>query len=183
MRVVASSSLRSVWAEGPSAVRLASGWVVFYDAYQERRSRVMRSSDLLHWEDVTHLLTLPHEGTAARVRHGSIVWLHDRRSLDRCADRLQSVCAQAARAWVCGRERALAAHHALRARHPMRVCKHRSRLTPAFRRSQAAAAAPRARGRRGDGPSCGRAAGSDRRKWSRGPGRGIQSGDARLISE
>ncbi|MDQ3649866.1 MAG: glycoside hydrolase family 43 protein [Acidobacteriota bacterium] len=56
------------WAEGPSAVRFGSRWIVYFDKYTEHRYGAVVSSDLKRWEDVSSQIKFP-EGT----RHGTVL--------------------------------------------------------------------------------------------------------------
>jgi hypothetical protein len=62
-----------VWVEGPTALKIGDDFVVWFDAYLEKRYRAMRSRDLVTWEDVTDRMTFPNEGTAERMRHGTVI--------------------------------------------------------------------------------------------------------------
>jgi hypothetical protein len=56
------------WAEGPTIARVGERWILYFDRYVTKAMGAMASSDLEHWEDISHLLHFP-EGT----RHGSIL--------------------------------------------------------------------------------------------------------------
>jgi len=56
------------WAEGPSAIRLGSRWVVYFDKYTEHRYGAIVSSDLKSWEDISSQVQFP-EG----ARHGTVL--------------------------------------------------------------------------------------------------------------
>lgn len=62
-----------VWVEGPTAVTLDGATVIYYDAYMEKRYGAVRSTDLIHWEDISDEISLPFAGTPDRVRHGTII--------------------------------------------------------------------------------------------------------------
>ena len=62
-----------LWVEGPTAIMIDGAAVLYYDAYRDRHYGVMRSTDLVHWEDVSDQLQMPFEGTPARVRHGTVI--------------------------------------------------------------------------------------------------------------
>jgi lysophospholipase L1-like esterase len=61
-----------VWVEGPTAIKAGSDYLVYYDAYKDKRYGAMRSHDLVHWEDVSDMMHFPDEGTAQRIRHGTV---------------------------------------------------------------------------------------------------------------
>jgi beta-xylosidase len=56
------------WAEGPSAIRLGSRWIVYFDKYTEHRYGAVASSDLKNWKDISSQVHFP-EG----ARHGTIL--------------------------------------------------------------------------------------------------------------
>lgn len=56
------------WAEGPSAIRLGSRWVVYFDKYTEHRYGAVASSDMKRWEDISAQVKFP-EG----ARHGTVL--------------------------------------------------------------------------------------------------------------
>ena len=56
------------WVEGPSAIQVGEEFVVYFDAYKDRRYEAMRSKDLKNWEDVTSKILFP-KGT----KHGTAV--------------------------------------------------------------------------------------------------------------
>ena len=56
------------WAEGPTAIRSDSGWIVYFDKYRERRYGAVRSADLKEWEDISGRVIFP-EG----ARHGTVL--------------------------------------------------------------------------------------------------------------
>jgi hypothetical protein len=62
-----------LWVEGPTAFPVGDDVVVYYDIYRDKRYGAMRSHDLKTWEDVSAKIHLPDEGTAVRVRHGTIL--------------------------------------------------------------------------------------------------------------
>lgn len=62
-----------VWAEGPTAVKIGADYLVYFDAYIDKHYAVLRSRDLVSWEDVTPKLRMPNEGTRDRPRHGTII--------------------------------------------------------------------------------------------------------------
>ena len=62
-----------VWVEGPTALRVGDDYVVYFDAYMAKHYGAMRSRDLVTWEDVTSRMHFPDEGTAERMRHGTVI--------------------------------------------------------------------------------------------------------------
>jgi len=63
----ASPPISGHWVEGPTAIHLDTGWIVYFDRYQEHRMGAILSPDLKHWVDVSDRLVFP-EGT----RHGTV---------------------------------------------------------------------------------------------------------------
>ncbi|MBH8558939.1 glycoside hydrolase family 43 protein [Hymenobacter negativus] len=55
------------WAEGPTAIRLGADWLVYFDKYREHKYGAVKSTDLMHWTDVSEQIKLP-----AGLRHGTI---------------------------------------------------------------------------------------------------------------
>jgi arabinosidase-like protein len=62
-----------VWVEGPTALRVGEDYVVYFDAYIAKHYGALRSRDLVTWEDVTAKMHFPDEGTAERMRHGTVI--------------------------------------------------------------------------------------------------------------
>jgi beta-xylosidase len=61
------------WSEGPSAIRVGKDTIVYYDHYRDVTGfRAMRSRDLVHWENITHLLGFP-----PKSKHGSFLRITD----------------------------------------------------------------------------------------------------------
>lgn len=56
------------WAEGPTAIKIGGTWFVYFDRYKEHRFGVVRSGDLVHWEDLSDQLHMP-DG----IRHGTVL--------------------------------------------------------------------------------------------------------------
>ncbi len=56
------------WAEGPTSIRIDGAWYVYFDKYRDKKFGVVRSRDLVHWEDLSDQLHLP-EG----IRHGTVI--------------------------------------------------------------------------------------------------------------
>jgi hypothetical protein len=61
------------WAEGPTAVKNGSQWIVYFDQYRDHRYGAVSSDDLLHWVDISGKIRMP-EG----ARHGSILRITQR---------------------------------------------------------------------------------------------------------
>jgi len=59
-------SPKGVWVEGPSAIKIGDGWVVYYDAYRRHQYGAMRTTDFTNWEDISDKISFP-KGT----RHGT----------------------------------------------------------------------------------------------------------------
>jgi hypothetical protein len=59
---------RGYWAEGPTVLKNAEGWLVYFDKYRDHKYGAVFSSDLKNWEDVSHKISLPKG-----IRHGSIL--------------------------------------------------------------------------------------------------------------
>jgi lysophospholipase L1-like esterase len=58
------------WVEGPSALRVGEEYLVYFDAYRDRRYEAMRSRDLQAWEVVSQRIEFPRgarHGTALAV--------------------------------------------------------------------------------------------------------------------
>lgn len=62
-----------LWVEGPTALKVGSDYIVYFDAYTKKHYGAMRSRDLKNWEDVTAKMSFPDEGTPARMRHGTVI--------------------------------------------------------------------------------------------------------------
>ncbi|MBN2653256.1 MAG: glycoside hydrolase family 43 protein [Spirochaetales bacterium] len=55
------------WAEGPSAIKIADRWFVYYDRYSLGSMGLATSDDLINWADCSKQLRMPRG-----VRHGTI---------------------------------------------------------------------------------------------------------------
>lgn len=64
---------RGLWCEGPTAIKIGDEYLVYFDAYQNKHYGALRSRDLQTWEDVTDKMSFPDEGTAVRMRHGTVI--------------------------------------------------------------------------------------------------------------
>ena len=56
------------WAEGPTAIKTGDWWHVYFDKYRDHKYGVIRSRDLVTWEDVSDQLVLP-----PGIRHGTVL--------------------------------------------------------------------------------------------------------------
>lgn len=67
-----SEPFTGVWVEGPSAIRIADEYLVYFDHYAEPPYYgAARSKDLRHWEDCSRLMSFPkghRHGTVLRLR-------------------------------------------------------------------------------------------------------------------
>jgi hypothetical protein len=58
------------WVEGPTALRVGSDFLVYFDCYRDHHYGAMRSRDLKNWQDETKSLVMPkgiRHGTALQV--------------------------------------------------------------------------------------------------------------------
>lgn len=55
------------WAEGPTPIKIDDSWIVYFDKYRKHSMGAVKSSDLIHWEDISDEVSFP-EGT----RHGTV---------------------------------------------------------------------------------------------------------------
>ncbi len=65
------------WAEGPTALKLGTNWLVYFDKYTEGKMGAITSSDLKNWRDISEQIKFP-----AGVRHGTVFKV-SRRELDK----------------------------------------------------------------------------------------------------
>lgn len=56
------------WAEGPAAIKVGDEYRVYFDKHMLNAIGMVRSTDLVHWEDVSDRIVMP-----ADARHGCIV--------------------------------------------------------------------------------------------------------------
>ena len=56
------------WAEGPTSIQIDGWWYVYFDKYRDKKFGVVRSRDLVHWEDISDQLHMP-----AGIRHGTVL--------------------------------------------------------------------------------------------------------------
>jgi len=68
------------WAEGPTAIKIADTWLVYFDKYRKHNYGVVISKDLENWTDVSDELEFP-KGS----RHGTILNVSNR-VLDKLID-------------------------------------------------------------------------------------------------
>lgn len=61
------------WAEGPTAVKIADKWYVYFDKYRERKYGAVASEDLKNWEDISGKVTFP-----AGARHGTVFQVEEK---------------------------------------------------------------------------------------------------------
>lgn len=47
------------WAEGPTGIRVNDTWIVYFDKYKINQIGAVRSSDLIHWEDISDQIHFP----------------------------------------------------------------------------------------------------------------------------
>lgn len=55
------------WIEGPTATKIGKDWVVYFDQYTRHKMGAVKSSDLVHWTDISEQISFP-KGT----RHGTV---------------------------------------------------------------------------------------------------------------
>ena len=63
-----SETFTKDWVEGPTAMKIAGEWLVYFDEYREHRYGVVKTRDFKHWEDASTQLSFP-----AGTRHGTIL--------------------------------------------------------------------------------------------------------------
>lgn len=66
-RSVSAPITGSYWAEGPTAIRIAGQWMVYFDKYKLNQIGAVRSADLVEWEDISHRVNFPRG-----AQHGSV---------------------------------------------------------------------------------------------------------------
>jgi len=70
----ASASITgNYWAEGPTAIKIANRWYVYFDKYRERKYGAVVSEDLKDWEDISDKITFP-----AGARHGTVFQVEEK---------------------------------------------------------------------------------------------------------
>lgn len=55
------------WAEGPTVIKIADQWVVYFDKYRDHQYGAVTSTDLIHWTDISEKIQMP-----AGIRHGTV---------------------------------------------------------------------------------------------------------------
>lgn len=55
------------WAEGPTAIKLNGVWHVYFDRYRDHHFGLVRSRDLVHWDEASDQLVMPKG-----IRHGTV---------------------------------------------------------------------------------------------------------------
>ena len=66
---VSEKSFTENWVEGPAICSLADdSFIVYMDAYTRKRYEAMRTTDFIHWENVTDRISIPQG-----AKHGSII--------------------------------------------------------------------------------------------------------------
>jgi beta-xylosidase len=63
----ASEPISPDWVEGPSAIKIADTWYLYYDAYRRHQYKGVKSKDLKNWESITDKLVFPRD-----TRHGTV---------------------------------------------------------------------------------------------------------------
>ena len=63
-----SAPLPGDWVEGPSAVRVGTDTLVFFDRYRDKKYGAVRSNDLRRWEDISGRVAMP-----PRASHGTVL--------------------------------------------------------------------------------------------------------------
>ena len=66
--LIAQKITGNYWAEGPTAIKIADTWRVYFDRYQEDTWGAAESEDGIHWREASEKLQMvPH------ARHGAVV--------------------------------------------------------------------------------------------------------------
>jgi predicted GH43/DUF377 family glycosyl hydrolase len=55
------------WAEGPTAIKIGTGWIVYFDKYRDHQYGAVTSADFLSWTDISEKVHFPKG-----ARHGSV---------------------------------------------------------------------------------------------------------------
>lgn len=63
-----SGSITGNWVEGPTAISVSDGWMLYYDLYREHRMGAMFSTDLEIWTDISDSIRFP-----GNINHGSVL--------------------------------------------------------------------------------------------------------------
>jgi hypothetical protein len=65
----------SYWAEGPSAIKIAGRWIVYFDKYKLNEIGALCSTDLVHWNDISDQVHFPkgaQHGSVAKLPYGRL---------------------------------------------------------------------------------------------------------------
>ncbi len=54
------------WAEGPTVIKMADQWVVYFDKYRDHKYGAVASTNLINWTDISDKIQMP-----AGIRHGT----------------------------------------------------------------------------------------------------------------
>jgi hypothetical protein len=55
------------WAEGPTAIKIGSDWVVYFDKYTMHQYGAVKSKDMKNWTDISDKVSFPKG-----LRHGTV---------------------------------------------------------------------------------------------------------------
>ena len=55
------------WAEGPTVIKMADQWVVYFDKYRDHKYGAVASTNLINWTDISDKIQMP-----AGIRHGTV---------------------------------------------------------------------------------------------------------------
>ena len=55
------------WAEGPTAIKIADQWIVYFDKYTDHKYGAVASTDLINWTDISDKIQMPQG-----IRHGTV---------------------------------------------------------------------------------------------------------------
>ena len=68
----ASNPISPDWVEGPTVMKIADTWYLYYDGYTRHRYEGVKSKDLKDWESITDKLVFPKD-----TRHGTVFKVTD----------------------------------------------------------------------------------------------------------
>lgn len=68
----ASDPISPDWVEGPTVLKIADTWYLYYDGYTRHRYEGIKSKDLQNWEPITDKLVFPRD-----TRHGTVFKVSD----------------------------------------------------------------------------------------------------------
>ncbi len=57
-----------VWVEGPTVIKIGGWWYLYFDKYRDKQYGLIRSKNLIQWEDLSDQLVLPKG-----IRHGTVL--------------------------------------------------------------------------------------------------------------